>query len=408
MSAVRTSKRVAAGGFLAACFLVLCLLAAKDMNDKLTVMTASNAQYQKMTDSQADKIMSLAAELESTKDSKASELRQLEKDKQSLQRRVDKLQRDVESKSKEILQQNGHIDSLTDENGQCKSREGDFKRSMEKQRRETEKMALELRDQIAKSSLDRDNCHRQYAALFKLHQDASDTVQTLTADKQRLEKTSPQQQQQQQVVQQQALKTWSSSSSSVGLEQPHVFARPASTQGQKMNNFAPPVAAEPPLVRHQDVMEAPRQFNQQQQQQQQLHRPQHNYRENLDAQVDPVQQDHPGLPANIYREHKNGQEEDEDDMEDAVDGQIVFGREKQHDNRYDHVANDIDYDFNTGDDQVHVRQQQHVRQQDKHYQQQPLVIHKPPPPRQHQQQQRIVHHMARQQPQQGGDFHYGF
>ena len=42
------------------------------MNDKLGVMTASNAGYQKMTDSQADKIKSLNNELESLRASKVS------------------------------------------------------------------------------------------------------------------------------------------------------------------------------------------------------------------------------------------------------------------------------------------------------------------------------------------------
>ena len=52
IAAVRTSKRTALLGALGALTLFLCILAVKDMNDKLGVMTASNAGYQKMTDKQ--------------------------------------------------------------------------------------------------------------------------------------------------------------------------------------------------------------------------------------------------------------------------------------------------------------------------------------------------------------------
>ena len=52
IAAARTSKRTALIGALGAVTLFLCILAVKDMNDKLGVMTASNAGYQKMTDKQ--------------------------------------------------------------------------------------------------------------------------------------------------------------------------------------------------------------------------------------------------------------------------------------------------------------------------------------------------------------------
>ena len=43
---------------------------------------------------------------------------------------------------------------------------------------------------------------------------------------------------------------------------------------------------------------------------------------NMDAQVDPVRHDHPGLQAPVYRDNHNVGL-DEDDLEDSVDGQIV-------------------------------------------------------------------------------------
>ena len=72
ITTIRASKRIALGGFLGTGILFISLLAVKDMNDKLGVMTASNAGYQKMTDSQADKIKSLNNELESLRASKVS------------------------------------------------------------------------------------------------------------------------------------------------------------------------------------------------------------------------------------------------------------------------------------------------------------------------------------------------
>ena len=92
--------------------------------------------------------------------------------------------------------------------------------------------------------------------------------------------------------------------------------------------------------------------------------------ENMDAQVDPVQHDHPGLQAPVYRDNHNIALDD-DDIEDNVDGQIPHDYHEDKvlnyyyyflflkkifkifclknffqapNQRYDHL-NDIDYDF---------------------------------------------------------------
>lgn len=43
IATIRASKRIALGGAVAFALVILCLLAVKDLNDKLGVMTASNA-----------------------------------------------------------------------------------------------------------------------------------------------------------------------------------------------------------------------------------------------------------------------------------------------------------------------------------------------------------------------------
>ena len=57
---VSRAPRRTAFGFVACGLLSLVLLLlVKDLNEKLSVMTASNSAYQRMTDQQADKIKKL-------------------------------------------------------------------------------------------------------------------------------------------------------------------------------------------------------------------------------------------------------------------------------------------------------------------------------------------------------------
>ena len=67
INSVRTSRRTMFGGIILCVFSVIALMVVKDMNDKLTVMTSSNSGYQKMTDSQANRINQLNAELKNSK-----------------------------------------------------------------------------------------------------------------------------------------------------------------------------------------------------------------------------------------------------------------------------------------------------------------------------------------------------
>ena len=67
IAAIRTSRRAMFGAMLGCVFFVVALMVVKDMNNKLSVMTASNSGYQRMTDSQASRINKLAAHLKDAK-----------------------------------------------------------------------------------------------------------------------------------------------------------------------------------------------------------------------------------------------------------------------------------------------------------------------------------------------------
>ncbi len=349
ITTVRSSKRLAFGAVLGLCLVLVCLLAVKDLNDKLGVMTASNTGYQKMTDSQMEKIRSLTSELEGVRGSKVAELRSAEKKQTQLEAKISKLQRELQNAKSDLSTFQNRADELHEQKVHLQSENDELKRMASRQKKDAETLSVQLRDQIARLSLERDQCQHQYQALFKLQQETSDTMQTLKHENKRLQveqtmsssSTSAkaaaanlQLPNSKQVIQQpqdpRILR--SSSSQPVGLEQPHLIQNRPSvsstlrTGSNPVGIANPPVGAEPPLhndqvpnnyvvpahqVGREDVMEAPKVVNRNRK-----------FEENLDAQVDPVQQDHPGLQAHpVYREHNIGF--DEDEMEDAVDGQIL-------------------------------------------------------------------------------------
>ena len=79
IATIRTPKSIAFAGFLVIGLLFICLMVVKDMNYKLGVANTSNADYQKMTDSQADVIKSLTRELEELRKAKVVEVENAEK-----------------------------------------------------------------------------------------------------------------------------------------------------------------------------------------------------------------------------------------------------------------------------------------------------------------------------------------
>merc|ERR1739848_763469 len=339
-----------------------CLLAVKDLNDKLGVMTASNAGYQKMTDSQTEKIRSLTTELEALRVSKVSELKASENEKRRLELKSDNLQKEIGS----LIDDKAHMEYDRDE----------IKELMGRQKKDSDGISVRLRDQIAKISIERDTCQRQYDALFKLQQELTDATQKPA-------------------IAMSPVQTYikSSTMQQVGLEQPRQLpkmSQSSSTSKGSSSIHAAPVGAEPPIfnppqqqhppghhqdivplhqIKKEDVMEAPKvHFN------------------NMDAQVDPVRHDHPGLQAPIYRDNHNVALDD-DDLEDSADGQIAhdYQDDKDTNQRYDHL-NDIDYDF-----QADFQQPKRVLpRQHQGFNQQPLIVH-------HDQHYRLAPQVARHQ-----------
>ena len=329
MTAVRSSKRFALGAFLGLAFLLLCLLALKDLSDKLNVMTASNAGYQKMTDSQVDKIKSLTSELEVLRVSKAAEVKSLQEESRRQEKKFNDLKDKFNALNIESQRCHGQLNDLTDVKTNLESDRDELKRQVARQKTDADAVSVQLRDQIARISLDRDSCHHQYDALFKLHQAASDDVASLNQDKERLalqltdvtaaaKSSSTKVANKPQIQIPNRPQQRSSSVQPVGLEQPHMPQKLSTSKGASPH-LAAAVAAEPPhgnspefvplhQVRKEDVMEAPK-INRQ-------------HFENIDAQVDPHDHDHPGLlPAPVYHGNQNLAFEEEDE-EDSADGQL--------------------------------------------------------------------------------------
>ena len=67
ISTIRTSRKSALLLAVGVVVTMITLFAFKDLNEKLTVMTASNAAYQKMTDSQSERIRTLQSEISDLK-----------------------------------------------------------------------------------------------------------------------------------------------------------------------------------------------------------------------------------------------------------------------------------------------------------------------------------------------------
>jgi uncharacterized protein (DUF3084 family) len=172
-----------------------------------------------MTDSQSEKIRSLTTELEALRVSKVSELKASENEKRRLELKSDKLQKEV--------------DGMIEDKAQIEHDRDEIKRMMGRQKKDSDGISVQLRDQIAKISIERDTCQRQYDALFKLQQELTDATQKpaiIMSPVQTYIKSSTMQQ--------------------VGLEQPHQLpkmSQSSSTSKGSSSIHAAPVGAEPPI-----------------------------------------------------------------------------------------------------------------------------------------------------------------
>ena len=93
------------GCVVGAIFLLMAVLAIKDMNDKLTLMTVSNANYQKMTDSLTSKIRDLETEVKNAKQGHKWDIDSFDKERKELVAKSAKLEdnmKTMESVNKQL------------------------------------------------------------------------------------------------------------------------------------------------------------------------------------------------------------------------------------------------------------------------------------------------------------------
>ena len=185
-----------------------------------------------------ERIKSLTVELEALRNSKLLELKAADDEKNELEDKVKKLETETSSLQK-------RLDDVTDFKVQIEHDRDELKELMGRQKHDAEGLSVQLRDQIAKISIQRDTCQRQYDALFKLQQEASDSMANLAHDKERLKL------QLTDATQPPINFAKSSTMQKVGLEEPHKFPQIISQSstskhaGSSIN--AAPVGAQPPI-----------------------------------------------------------------------------------------------------------------------------------------------------------------
>ena len=326
----RASRRTTAVAVTAGLFLLILVYAVRDLNNKLSVMTSSNMDYQKMTDQQMEKIKLL------NKSIKDTETRFLDKAQQQKSEESE-FRRSLQKKLKEAKSQ---IETSRLENEKLqRSYEGLSEDAMTNAHKlnqlstETDKLTNEnnrLREQLSSISAERNSLHSQYLALFKEQQNHADLVQNLQSERDRLKlqlqeagsnkisagrrnaKSSspsiPALQPQVQVVQKGSTRK---SAPNLNIEEPFVpNNRISSTSKQNLvGGGNAPVVAEPPhniyaqngvrnqehFVRKEDVMEAPKLLNSQ-------GHPQQNFNQYLHHI--PQQQYHQQAPSGLGQQHQ--------------------------------------------------------------------------------------------------------
>ena len=189
INSVRTSRRTMFGGIILCVFSVIALMVVKDMNDKLTVMTSSNSGYQKMTDSQANRINQLNAELKNSKKEYSNDIESFHKTQNELKSKLTKSERQV----KQLTPLQDQLSRVQTELQTFKQKHDIEMQQAEEEhtrllkllaetRRDKESDQEECRAKLEKLAEERDQCKTPYSNLFKEHQEATDTVQKLQSE----------------------------------------------------------------------------------------------------------------------------------------------------------------------------------------------------------------------------------
>ena len=189
ITSVRTSRRTMFGGLILCVFSIIGLMVVKDMNEKLSVMTSSNSGYQKMTDSQTNRISQLNSDLKKYK-------KQYEQDYESYHKKRSELETKLAKSERQVKQLTPYQDKLSHveneletfkqkQNIEIQQAEEEHTRLLKllaETRRDKESDQEECRDKIQKMTDERDECKTPYSNLFKEHQQATDIIQKLQND----------------------------------------------------------------------------------------------------------------------------------------------------------------------------------------------------------------------------------
>ncbi len=179
--------------------LILCLcglaflvgiLVVKDLNEKLSVMTASNAGYQKMTDRQNDNIGRLQQRLKDEQRQRAEEADKSKRKEAEAKAETDKLDVKARQSESELAKARSRLDALSKKMDSAALEQAETNHRLSRAETEATKWQAEARrltERANKCEEEKAGLAKQYAALFKEHTQAVDAAQFLNEEKERLE-----------------------------------------------------------------------------------------------------------------------------------------------------------------------------------------------------------------------------
>ena len=179
--------------------LILCLtgmaflvgvMMVKDLNQKLSVMNASNSDYQAMTDRQSDQIKRLQQKLREEEKGAADSTDRCRRREQELKARAEKLEKKAATAEGELAKVRGQYDSMSRKLDAVASEQAETNHRLSRADAESTKWQAEasrLSGKVTLQEEEKARLHAQYLALFKQQQQSDDTIQFLTAEKERLQ-----------------------------------------------------------------------------------------------------------------------------------------------------------------------------------------------------------------------------
>ena len=179
--------------------LILCLtgmafllgvMVVKDLNQKLSVMTSSNSDYQAMTDRQTDQIKRLQQKLREEEKGAADSTDRCRRREQELKAKLEKMEKKAATSEGELSKVRGQYDSMSRKLDAVASEQAETNHRLSRADAESTKWQSEasrLSGKVTAYEEEKARLHAQYLALFKQQQQADDTIQYLTAEKERLQ-----------------------------------------------------------------------------------------------------------------------------------------------------------------------------------------------------------------------------